>query len=234
MDHNHMQHIYQQQQQQIDISNNNNNITDFNNFDMLYLIQPIVNVIKGETTNALCKGMAVATLHRLLDFEILSPDALNCQDAINTIVDAVVNCRFEQTDTGADEIAIMWILETIISCFKCKAGQNFLSRINIWDMFETSFSIATELTHADMLRTLAFRTVSILVRQVFTQAFILKQEQDNFLPIALQIFRYLCMNIDPDSTEINYTSVLDLSPHRLAFDLLVIVFESVTIMTKNN
>ncbi len=185
------------------------------------------------------KGATIGTVHRLLNLNALDHSSPNFPGVVSMIVDAVISCRFEQTDSGDDEIAVMWILEAILSCFKTE----MTNETRTWEMFDVAFSICTDIHHADMLRSFAFRTVSLIIKLVFMRIFSSRLHPQNHSSnnsgtaensrydinrnLGIKIFRFLCIHAEPENIE-GISSPLALDSRRVSFDLINVIFETCT------
>ena len=89
---------------------------------LIEILSPFIQVIQSSVTTAVPTAVALASVLRFIKVGVIHVDDSQARDAVSMIADAVVQCRFEQTDSGADEIAIMWILESLTSLVGCEAG----------------------------------------------------------------------------------------------------------------
>lgn len=216
--------------------------------DSELLFKPLIDIIESDTMSTFVKGATIGTVHRLLSLNALDYSSPNFPGVISMIVDAVISCRFEQTDSGDDEIAVMWILEAILSCFKTE----MTNETKTWEMFDVAFGVCTDIHHADMLRSFAFRTVSQIVKFIFMRIFSSrlhpqnhshssrtgtsdkseKNRYDLSRNLGIKIFRFLCIHAEPENVE-GISSPLALDSRRVSFDLINVIFETCTVFSPN-
>lgn len=212
--------------------------------DPMVLFKPLIDIIQSESMSAFVKGSTIGTIHRLLNMDVIdNSNNENISNTISMIIESIVSCKFEQTDSGDDEIAVMWILETILSCFKKEIASEFKT----WEMFDVVFGVCTDIHHADMLRCLAFRAVSTIVKTIFSNIFIKNNKHSDLTTdgkdhryeinrnIGLKIFQFLCIHAEPENIEAASTP-LNLDSRRVSFELLNVIFETciVSTSTKND
>ncbi len=77
------------------------------------VIAPFLSVVVSPETTGPITGAALTSLSKLLKAEYISPDNLNSRPAIQKVVEAVLNCQFEQTDVSGDEVVIGRIVEAL-------------------------------------------------------------------------------------------------------------------------
>ncbi len=196
------------------------------------LFSPFLSVIQSNVTTALPTGAALASTRKLLLAEIISPHHPSAREAVALIVDTVVHCRFEQTDSGADEIAIMWIIETIMTLLQCSAGALLLDE-DVWSMMKTIFVVAISQSHADMLRSLAKRALGDLIRCICLNVFssMPRKGQMYGVPCVIKCFAFFSSIICPSNVSVHVTFV-DVSERLdariVCLELLIDFFESVS------
>ena len=223
--------------------------SNIDELDAVRVFSVFLNIIQSEEAGALPKGLALASLQRLLLSNTLQPTAPRASQAMSNIVDAVVNCRFEQTDNGADEIALMWILETIVALVTCNASA-LLTEDHVWDLFLTVFDVSIEVSHADMLRSLATRTAGNLVQHLFRLAFSpsaaasntdavpnatnaahARQDRDH-RDVALRIFAFLASRSDPHSRFSSEVPLLAMDERLVSLHLLTMATEATLVLNE--
>ena len=135
--------------------------------DAAQVVAPFIEVVKSGPTLTQAKSTAVECLHRLVG--ALGPTDVEAPAAVALVAEAVMECRFEQTDTAADEVAIMWLLEALSACVHSRAGR-LLSDEVVFRICETMFDASVAPFHLDTLKSQALRLSGDLVRLIFAQA----------------------------------------------------------------
>lgn len=132
----------------------------------LYL-QPFLDVIRSDETGAPITGVSLSSVFKILTLDILDLDAVNIEDAMHSIVDAVTSCRFEVTDPASEEVVLMKILQVLLACMKSKASV-VLSNQHVCTIVNTCFRVVHQAgTKSEVLQRIARHTMHELVRCIF-------------------------------------------------------------------
>ena len=213
--------------------------------NMSRLLKPFLNVVTATKAGAAPTGVALAAVHRILSLPSVAHSHATAKEketASNSVgnygqgqgereqavlvqvVDAVIHCNFQQTDTGADEIAIMWILEVLKYCVQCPAG-NKLSDQAVWNIVSTMYQISAGKTNADMLRGMATRSLGDLLQNLFARVFVPSTTDQTLvhghgLPVAIKTFEYICTRIDSGTAEIAHMQEVTLNSLQLVASMI--------------
>ncbi|KAL1365309.1 hypothetical protein HN51_013361 [Arachis hypogaea] len=134
---------------------------------VLYL-QPFLDVIKSDETGAPITGVALSSVYKILTLDVIDQNTVNIEDAMHLVVDAITSCRFEVTDPGSEEVALMKILQVLLACVKCKASTT-LSNQHICTIVNSCFHIVHQAgTKSELLQRIARYTMHELVRCIFS------------------------------------------------------------------
>ncbi|KAK4376641.1 hypothetical protein RND71_002937 [Anisodus tanguticus] len=133
----------------------------------LYL-QPFLDVVRSDETGAPITGVALSSVFKILNLDILDLNAVNIEDAMHSIVDAVTSCRFEVTDPASEEVVLMKILQVLLACMKSKASV-VLSNQHVCTIVNTCFRVVHQAgTKSEVLQRIARHTMHELVRCIFS------------------------------------------------------------------
>lgn len=124
------------------------------------IILPFTEVLKSSFTPTQVKSMAVESLNRIVS--CLKEKDLGASSAVLETAESIIECRFEQTGTNADEIAIIWLLETLRSCVNSEAGRLLTDQV-LFRIAETIFDACVVPFNSEMVRTVALRFVCVCV-----------------------------------------------------------------------
>ena len=79
---------------------------------------PFLAVVVSPETTGPITGAALTSLSKLLKADYISPDNVKSGPAMQKVVEAVLNCQFEQSDVSGDEVVIGRIVEALqVMCF---------------------------------------------------------------------------------------------------------------------
>ncbi|CAJ1864201.1 unnamed protein product [Sphenostylis stenocarpa] len=133
----------------------------------LYL-QPFLDVIRSDETSAPITGVALSSVYKILTLDVIDQHTVNVGDTMHFVVDSVTSCRFEVTDPGSEEVALMKILQVLLACVKGKASV-MLSNQHICIIVNTCFRIVHQAgTKGELLQRIARYTMHELVRSIFS------------------------------------------------------------------
>eukprot|EP01051_Picozoa_sp_SAG22_P021588 SAG22_NODE_4825_length_1155_cov_1.438032_1_plen_288_part_01 len=128
-------------------------------------VRPFLEIVRSPETNGPVTGEALHSVARLLEQDFLPADAPSAATAMLEIADAVMGCRFEDTDPETDAVVLMRLLAALRACFTIPAGR-LLPDEAMMQMARACFDIARELRRPLLLRTLVEQVLLDLARTV--------------------------------------------------------------------
>lgn len=136
--------------------------------DPVLYLQPFLDVIKSDETGAPITGVALSSVYKILNLQIIDLKTVNVDNALNLIVDAVTSCRFEVTDPASEEVVLMKILQVLLACMKSKASVN-LNNHHVCSIVNTCFRIVHQASSkSELLQRISRHTMHELVRCIFS------------------------------------------------------------------
>ncbi|KAK6129277.1 hypothetical protein DH2020_036986 [Rehmannia glutinosa] len=136
--------------------------------DPVLYLQPFLDVIKSDETGAPITGVALSSVYKILNLQILDSETVNVDNALHLIVDAVTSCRFEVTDPASEEVVLMKILQVLLACMKNKASVS-LNNHHVCSMVNTCFRIVHQASSkSELLQRISRHTMHELVRCIFS------------------------------------------------------------------
>ncbi|KAL3624155.1 hypothetical protein CASFOL_032971 [Castilleja foliolosa] len=137
--------------------------------DPVSYLQPFLEVIKSDETGAPITGVALSSVYKILNLQILDSETVNADNALHLIVDAVTSCRFEVTDPASEEVVLMKILQVLLACMKNKASVN-LNNHHVCSIVNTCFRIVHQASSkSELLQRISRHTMHELVRCIFSR-----------------------------------------------------------------
>ncbi|KAL6551575.1 hypothetical protein OROGR_007729 [Orobanche gracilis] len=137
--------------------------------DPVLYLQPFLDVIKSDETGAPITGVALSSVYKILNLQILDSDTVNVDNALHLIVDAVTSCRFEVTDPASEEVVLMKILQVLLACMKNKASVS-LNNHHVCSIVNTCFRIVHQASSkSELLQRISRHTMHELVRCIFSR-----------------------------------------------------------------
>ncbi|KAL1538735.1 ARF guanine-nucleotide exchange factor GNOM-like [Salvia divinorum] len=139
----------------------------WHSIDPVLYVQPFLDVIKSDETGAPITGVALSSVYKILNLQILDSETVNVDNALNLIVDAVTSCRFEVTDPASEEVVLMKILQVLLACMKSEASVN-LNNHHVCSIVNTCFRIVHQASSkSELLQRISRHTMHELVRCIF-------------------------------------------------------------------
>jgi len=177
-----------------------------NRVDSGEVLRPLLECARSGATTARATSEALAAVHRIVAelgaFERPDGDG-RVGRTLRMVVEATGECVFRVTETGEDEIAVMWALEVLEACVSCGAAKDALTDQEFEKVFVTIFENAVAGSNADMLRRLSTRKLSVLVGNLFTRLYLGRSPETESVAgkdFAFRLFAFLCKRIDPDAS----------------------------------
>ncbi|KAL7141011.1 hypothetical protein ABFS83_08G025900 [Erythranthe nasuta] len=136
--------------------------------DPVLYLQPFLDIIKSDETGAPITGVALSSVYKILNLQILDSETVNVDNALHLIVDAVTSCRFEVTDPASEEVVLMKILQVLLACMKNKASIS-LNNHHVCSIVNTCFRIVHQASSkSELLQRISRHTMHELVRCIFS------------------------------------------------------------------
>ncbi|KAL3629400.1 hypothetical protein CASFOL_026622 [Castilleja foliolosa] len=137
--------------------------------DPVLYLQPFLEIIKSDETGAPITGVALSSVYKILNLEILDSETVNVDSALHLIVDTVTSCRFEVTDPASEEVVLMKILQVLLACMKNKASVS-LNNHHVCSIVNTCFRIVHQASSkSELLQRISRHTMHELVRCIFSR-----------------------------------------------------------------
>lgn len=141
---------------------------EWHSVDPVVYLQPFLDVIKSDETGAPITGVALSSVYKILNLEILELETVNVDNTLHLIVDAVTSCRFEVTDPASEEVVLMKILQVLLACMKNRASVN-LNNHHVCSIINTCFRIVHQASSkSELLQRISRHTMHDLIRCIFS------------------------------------------------------------------
>jgi len=152
------------------------------------VLEICLEIVKSPAMSSKATGAALAATYRMItDLGMVNHNVVLAEK----VVDATADCVFRLTESGADEIAIMWALEVLEGCTKHAQG---LPEKCVERVFVTLFKNSVAASNADMLRRLAIRKLTFIVQAMFKSNFSDRTNDDRQL--VHHAFRFLIKRVE--------------------------------------
>ena len=115
------------------------------------MLHPFLQVIRSSSTSAPITSLALIAITKFLAYNIIGPDSPRLPEAMQKLSSAITHCRFEASDSPADEIVLLRILKLMEGMVSGSAGQ-VLGDESICEMMETGLSMCCQARLSELLR----------------------------------------------------------------------------------
>jgi brefeldin A-resistance guanine nucleotide exchange factor 1 len=134
------------------LRNDTSNIRpDIHQFDTPSLLHPFLQVIRASATSAPITSLALVSITKFFSYNLISADSPRLSLAMQTLSAAITHCRFEASDSAADEIVLLRILK-LMEGMLSGPGANLLSDESVCQMMECGLSMCCQTRLSELLR----------------------------------------------------------------------------------
>ncbi|KAE8350615.1 hypothetical protein BDV28DRAFT_138780 [Aspergillus coremiiformis] len=120
-------------------------------FDTPALLHPFLQVIRSSSTSAAITSLALVALTKFFAYNIISRDSPRLSMAMQLLSAAITHCRFEASDSAADEIVLLRILKLMEGILSRSEG-DLLGDESVCEMMETGLSMCCQVRLSEVLR----------------------------------------------------------------------------------
>ncbi|RFU30168.1 hypothetical protein B7463_g6156, partial [Scytalidium lignicola] len=124
---------------------------DIHQFDTPSLLHPFLQVIQASATSAPITSLALVSITKFFAYNLISPDSPRLALAMQSLSAAITHCRFEASDSAADEIVLLRILK-LMEGMLSGPGADLLSDESVCEMMETGLSMCCQSRLSELLR----------------------------------------------------------------------------------
>lgn len=124
---------------------------DIYTFDTPSLLHPFLQVIRSSSTSAPITSLALVAITKFFSYNIINRDSPRLSVALQLLSAAVTHCRFEASDTSADEVVLLRILNLMEGMLSRPEGE-LLGDESVCEMMETGLSMCCQVRLSEVLR----------------------------------------------------------------------------------
>ncbi|KAF2994489.1 GDP/GTP exchange factor for ARF [Curvularia kusanoi] len=124
---------------------------DIRTFDTPSMLHPFLQVIRSSSTSAPITSLALIAITKFLSYGVISHDSPRLPEAMQQLSSAITHCRFEASDSAADEIVLLRILKLMEGMISGPGGQ-VLGDESVCEMMETGLSMCCQARLSELLR----------------------------------------------------------------------------------
>ncbi|KAL2864685.1 Sec7 domain-containing protein [Aspergillus lucknowensis] len=124
---------------------------DVKSFDAPALLHPFLQVVRSSSTSAGITSLALLALTKFFAYKIVDRNSPRISMAMQLLSAAITHCRFEASDSSADEIVLLRILKLMEGMLSGPEGE-LLGDESVCEMMETGLSMCCQVRLSEVLR----------------------------------------------------------------------------------
>lgn len=139
---------------------------DIRSFDTPALLHPFLQVIQASATSAPITSLALVAITKFFSYNIISYESPRLSLAMQSLSTAITHCRFEASDSAADDIVLLRILKLMEGMLSGPGGK-LLSDESVCEMMETGLSMCCQPRLSEVLRKSAEMSMIKMCQVIF-------------------------------------------------------------------
>jgi len=143
---------------------------DDNELNVLKALMPFLEVIRSPDTSGPVTCLSLMCILKLLNSDVVNPKLRpQSPQALIEVVNSVMDCQFEPTDSERDEIVISKILQVLLAALRCRSG-TYIPDDSVYLIFKKCFEVHLNMRppdYSDLLCNFAESTLGEIVQIVF-------------------------------------------------------------------
>ncbi|KAL9030960.1 MAG: hypothetical protein Q9196_000981 [Gyalolechia fulgens] len=140
--------------------------TDIRTFDIPALLHPFLQIIRSSSTSASITSLALVAITKFFAYNLISRDSPRLALGMQLLSAAITHCRFEASDSAADETVLLRILKLMEGIISGPGG-DLLGDESVCEMMETGLSMCCQIRLSELLRRSAEMSMSTMCQVVF-------------------------------------------------------------------
>jgi len=143
---------------------------DDNDLNVLKALMPFLEVVRSPDTSGPVTCLALMCILKLINSDVVNPKLRpEAPQALIEVVNSVMDCQFEPTDSERDEIVISKILQVLLAALRCRSG-TYIPDDSVYLIFRKCFEVHLNMRppdYSDLLCNFAESTLGEIVQIVF-------------------------------------------------------------------
>jgi brefeldin A-resistance guanine nucleotide exchange factor 1 len=115
------------------------------------MLHPFLQVIRSSSTSAPITSLALIAITKFLSYRVIDHGSPRLPEAMQQLSSAITHCRFEASDSAADEIVLLRILKLMEGMISGPGGE-VLGDESVCEMMETGLSMCCQARLSELLR----------------------------------------------------------------------------------
>ncbi|MCJ1313116.1 GDP/GTP exchange factor for ARF [Agyrium rufum] len=152
--------------------------TDIRTVDIPALLHPFLQVIRSSSTSAPITSLALVAIGKFFAYNIITKDSPRLSLGMQLLSAAITHCRFEASDSAADEIVLLRILK-LMEDMLAGPGGDLLGDESVCEMMETGLSMCCQVRLSELLRRSAEISMVTMCQLLFERLKRLEDEPES-------------------------------------------------------
>jgi len=151
---------------------------DIRDYDTPSLLHPFLQVIRSSSTSAPITSLALVAITKFFAYKIINRSSQRLPLAMQLLSAAITHCRFEASDSAADEIVLLRILKLMEDTLSGPGGDT-LGDESVCQIMETGLSMCCQNRLSELLRRSAEISMVSMCQVIFNRLKHLETEASN-------------------------------------------------------
>lgn len=130
------------------------------------LLHPFLQVIRSSSTSAPITSLALVSITKFFAYNLIGQESPRLPLAMQLLSAAITHCRFEASDSAADETVLLRILN-LMERMLAGPGGNLLGDESVCEMMETGLSMCCQIRLSELLRRSAEMSMISMCQTIF-------------------------------------------------------------------
>ncbi|KAF1919808.1 hypothetical protein BDU57DRAFT_513096 [Ampelomyces quisqualis] len=153
---------------------------DIRAYDTPSMLHPFLQVIRSSSTSAPITSLALIAITKFLSYRVIDHGSPRLPEAMQQLSSAITHCRFEASDSAADEIVLLRILKLMEGMISGPGGE-VLGDESVCEMMETGLSMCCQARLSELLRRSAEIAMVSMCQVIFRRLKTLETESPDEL-----------------------------------------------------
>ncbi|CAI4044989.1 hypothetical protein SUVZ_10G2180 [Saccharomyces uvarum] len=145
-----------------------NNLKGSEEINALELLNPFLQIVSASSVSGYTTSLALDSLQKLFTLNVINKASMNIQIAIRETVVTLTHCRFETSKQLSDDSVLLKVVILLRYIVISSFGDS-LSDAIIYDVLQTTLSLACNTQRSEVLRKTAEITIARITVKLFTK-----------------------------------------------------------------
>ena len=161
------------------------------------LLHPFLQVIRSSSTSAPITSLALVSITKFFAYNLIGQESPRLPLAMQLLSAAITHCRFEASDSAADETVLLRILN-LMERMLAGPGGNLLGDESVCEMMETGLSMCCQIRLSELLRRSAEISMISMCQTIFERLKSLEVvDTEHLKNIGLPLDGHSALKMDP-------------------------------------